>query len=153
MPETLHLQAWRIARRHTAESLAAAAGLSPETIETIESGAHDPPLSVIGRLGTALGVPPGWLFHHPSHLDLLLTDAEGDPIDAGNSVDPVFDRLLRAARDERELFVLLTTLLQRGDSKLLRAAEMSLRSLLKQAKSTTVPWGSRQPGHFEPPAD
>ncbi|TLY16734.1 MAG: XRE family transcriptional regulator, partial [Nitrospirae bacterium] len=35
----------------------------------------------------------------------------------------------------------------------LRAAEVSLQSLVKQSKQTTVPWQTRPPGHFEPPAD
>ncbi|MFO0729744.1 MAG: hypothetical protein U0361_01885 [Nitrospiraceae bacterium] len=51
------------------------------------------------------------------------------------------------------MFVLVTALLQSGDPKLLRAAEVSLRSLVKQAKQATVPWQSRPPGHFEPPSD
>jgi len=33
------------------------------------------------------------------------------------------------------------------------AAEMSLRSLVKQSRQATVPWQQRPSGHFEPPSD
>lgn len=33
------------------------------------------------------------------------------------------------------------------------AAEVNLRSLLKQSRQATVPRQSRPPGHFEPPSD
>jgi len=65
----------------------------------------------------------------------------------------VTERVLRGARHERELYVLLTALLQSGDPKLLLAAETSLRSLVKQARRPTIPWQSRPSGHFEPPSD
>ena len=48
---------------------------------------------------------------------------------------------------------LLTSLLRHGEPKLLRAAEVNLRSLLKQARTSTVPWQNRPSGHFEPPND
>jgi hypothetical protein len=54
---------------------------------------------------------------------------------------------------DRSLYVLLTALMQAGDPKLLRAAEVSLRSLVKQARQATVPWQQHPPGHFEPPSD
>ena len=54
---------------------------------------------------------------------------------------------------DRSLYVLLTALMQAGDPKLLRAAEMSLRSLVKQSRQATVPWQQRPSGHFEPPND
>ena len=69
------------------------------------------------------------------------------------SSDPVTGHILRGNRQSQELYVLLTALLQSGEPKLLRAAEVNLRSLVKQAKTTTVPWQSRPPGHFEPPSD
>jgi hypothetical protein len=65
----------------------------------------------------------------------------------------VTDRILAGSRADRSLYVLLTTLMQAGDPKLLRAAEMSLRSLVKQARQATVPWQQRPSGHFEPPSD
>ncbi|WP_447969293.1 hypothetical protein [Nitrospira sp. M1] len=51
------------------------------------------------------------------------------------------------------MYSLLTALLQNGEPKLLRAAEVNLKSLLKQAKTATVPWQNRIPGHFETPSD
>jgi len=68
-------------------------------------------------------------------------------------VDPVMERILLGAHQERELYVLLTVLLQSGEPKLVKAAEASLRSLVKQSRQASVPWQSRPPGHFEPPSD
>ena len=42
--------------------------------------------------------------------------------------------MLQGSRQDRELYVLLTVLLQSGEPKLVRAAEASLRSLVKQAR-------------------
>ncbi|TKS60400.1 MAG: hypothetical protein EWM72_01438 [Nitrospira sp.] len=53
----------------------------------------------------------------------------------------------------RSLYVLLTALIQAGDPKLLRAAEVSLRSLVKQSRQAAAPWQQRPSGHFEPPSD
>jgi hypothetical protein len=106
-------------------------------------------------MASALGVPPSWLHGDPKHLELLTADPDGETSDSPSldTVDPVIERILIGAHYERELYVLLTRLLQAGDPKLIRAAEVSLRSLVKQAKQATVPWGSRPPGHFEPPSD
>lgn len=51
------------------------------------------------------------------------------------------------------LCILLTALLGGGDPKLLRAAELSQRSLVRQSKQATLPWQNRQPGYFDPPSD
>jgi transcriptional regulator with XRE-family HTH domain len=136
------------------ESLAEHAGLPVSGLEAIESGEADPPASTLERLAGALGVPVSWLYGDPQHL-AWLADADGDeaePAPAG-SPDPVMERILRADRHDRGLYTLLTVVLQGGDPKLIRAAEMSLRSLAKQCKQATVPWQSRPPGHFEPPSD
>ena len=95
------------------------------------------------------------------HLRFLFpycrTDAQqdGDQVIAvmRTGADPVLERILVAAGHDRSLYVLLTALMQSSDPKLLRAAEVSLRSLVKQSKQATVPWQSRPPGHFEPPSD
>jgi len=136
-------------------ALATKAGLPVDSLEAIETGQADPSLSMIEAVACALGVPPSWLHGDPKHLDLLATDTDGEEseLPSPDSIDPVIERILIAAQHERELYVLLTRLLQVGDSKLIRAAEVSLRSLVKQAKQATVPWASRQPGHFEPPSD
>jgi transcriptional regulator with XRE-family HTH domain len=148
------IQAWRLSRRRSVESLAGQAGLSASSLEAIESGEADPPASALERLAGALGIPVSWLYGDPKHLEWL-TSADGDdgepvPVD---SLDPVIERILAAAHHDRGLYALLTAVLQGGDPKLIRAAEMSLRSLAKQSRQATVPWQSRPPGHFEPPTD
>jgi len=155
MPIGSNIQAWRVARRHSLMALATKVGLPAESLEAIEMGQTDPPLSVLEAVASALGVPPSWLHGDPKHLELLTADSDGDESESPSlhSIDPVIERILIAARHEHELYVLLTRLLQAGDPKLIRAAEVSLRSLVKQAKQATVPWGSRPPGHFEPPSD
>jgi hypothetical protein len=65
----------------------------------------------------------------------------------------VTERILHGKQVDQELYVLLTSLLRHGEPKLIRAAEVNLRSLLKQARTATVPWQSRPSGHFEPPSD
>lgn len=121
----------------------------------MESEQADPNASTLEALAGALKIPLPWLFIHPTDVDLLCKDDEDEPtpLTSLNGADPVLERILLAAGQDRSLYVLLTALLQSGEPKLLRAAEMSLRSLVKQAKQATVPWQSRPPGHFEPPSD
>ena len=149
------LQAWRKARQYSIVKLAAESGIEGSIIEAIEAGEKDPAVSTMEALARALAIPPSWLYSSPQALDLLL----GDPDDEDSlypdldSPDPVTERILRGSRVERDLYVLLTALLRHGEPKLLRAAEVNLRSLLKQAKTMTVPWQTRPSGHFEPPSD
>jgi transcriptional regulator with XRE-family HTH domain len=149
------LRAWRLHRRLSIETLAMRSGLSASTLETIETGEQDPPVSSLHHLAIALGIPVPWLFIDPSQLDLLTTDGDGEQTVApsATSADPVTEQILKTSREHRTLFVLLTTLLQNGEPKLLTAAEASLRSLVKQARRSSVPWQSRPSGHFEPPSD
>lgn len=149
------IQAWRLARGVSVSALAGKAGLCAATVESIEAGQTDPPITIVAAFAKALGVPTPWLFDDPQHLQLCFDDPDGEgvaslPID---SVDPVTIRILRAAQHERTLFMLLAALIHAGDPKLLRAAEMSLRSLVKQSRQATVPWQTRPPGHFEPLSD
>ncbi len=154
MPIGAHIQAWRLTRHESVESLAARAGLLADSLNAIEAGEMDPPSSTVERLAAGLGVPPSWLYIDPKHLDLLVDDTDtGDPGAPPTSVDPVTERILGGSRQDRALYVLLTKLVQSGDPKLLRAAEVSLQSLVKQSRQTTVPWQTRPPGHFEPPSD
>jgi transcriptional regulator with XRE-family HTH domain len=149
------IQAWRIMRRQSVESVAAKAGLEPSIIEAIESGEQDPSASRLETIAAALGIPAPWLHVDPSQVSLLTTDGDGDdtaPPDL-RSPDPVVTRILAACGQDRRLYVLLTALLQGGEPKLLAAAEASLRSLVKQSRQASVPWQSRPPGHFEPPSD
>jgi transcriptional regulator with XRE-family HTH domain len=150
-----NIQAWRVSRGHSVPGLAARAGVPPDTLEAVESGECDPSVSMLDTLASALGIPAAWMFADPKHLDLLTTDSDGDVTEAPerDHPDPVTERILQSAGRERELYVLLTVLLQNGDPGVIRAAEASLRSLVKQARRPTVPWQSRPSGHFEPPSD
>ena len=147
------LQAWRHEKRQSVPALATKAGVSAEQIESIESGETDPCASMLAALAKAIGIPIAWLFHHPNSIKLLLTDSESETPDELDSPDAVTERMLCGVQQDRELYLLLTTLIQEGDPKLLRAAEANLRSLVRQARRSTVPWQSRPSGHFEPPSD
>ncbi len=155
MPIGDAIQAWRLSKRQSVSSLAERAGLTPDALEAIERGDADPPASTLDRLAQALAIPPSWLYGDPRLLALLTTDGDGEPLapDHGHSLDPVTERILLASKDERELYALLTALLQAGEPKLVLAAEASLQSLVKQARRASIPWQSRPSGHFEPPAD
>lgn len=156
-PTRFFVRAWRLSQQKSSEHLAMEANLSASVLEAIETTDYDCQLSTIESLAHALGIPPAWLFADPAHFELLFKadDGEEGGIQPGSStgVDPVFERIVKASRYDQSLYVLLTALLQNGDAKLLRAAEMSLRSLVKQSRQATVPWQSRPSGHFEPPSD
>lgn len=150
-----YLQAWRVSKGHSLTALAAKIGMDVQSLEHIEADQLDPTVSVIEAVASALGVPTSWLHGDPKHVALLAGDADGDESNppSPESLDPALERILLASRQDRELYVLLTRLLDSADPKLIRAAEVSLRSLVKQAKQATVPWQNRPPGHFEPPSD
>ena len=144
-----------MSRRQSLDAMATEASLSPGSLEAIETGAADPTVSTLEALAAALRIPPSWLYGPPQHLEQLTTDPDGDvlSVPSADSVDPVLEQVLEGAHLERELYVLLTSILQAGDPKLRLAAQASLRSLAKQARKATLPWQSRPSGHFEPPAD
>ncbi|MDQ6735489.1 MAG: helix-turn-helix transcriptional regulator, partial [Nitrospirota bacterium] len=114
------MQAWRVSRGLSLMALATKAGLPVDSLEAIETGQADPLLSVMEAVASALGVSPSWLHGDPKHLELLTADPDGDASDSPSldTVDPVIERILIAAQHERELYVLLTRLLQAGDPKL-----------------------------------
>jgi transcriptional regulator with XRE-family HTH domain len=145
------IQAWRVSKKQSLEALSDAAGLDPQLLEQIENSQIDPPAGTLETLAAALHIPASWLFDMPESFDALFDESQEDP--APPQIDPVTDRILTASRMDRSLYVLLTALVQAGDPKLLRAAEMSLRSLVKQSRQATVPWQQRPSGHFEPPND
>ena len=149
------IRAWRISQKCSEQALAERAGIAASVLEALESEQADPQASTLEALAGALKIPLPWLFIHPTDLDLLCKDDDEEPapLSALTGADPVLERILVAAGHDRSLYVLLTALMQSGDPKLLRAAEVSLRSLVKQSKQATVPWQSRPPGHFEPPSD
>jgi transcriptional regulator with XRE-family HTH domain len=147
------IHAWRLSRNYSIPALSEAAGLTPEVVEQIEADQVDPQVCLLEALAGALRVPTPWLFESPHSFDVLFKDAEEEEELNPSQVDPVTDRILAGCRMDRSLYVLLTALLQAGDPKLLRAAEVSLRSLVKQSRQATVPWQQRPSGHFEPPSD
>jgi len=146
-----YIQAWRASRGHSVEALAAEAEIDAYALEKIEADEVDPGISTLEALAEALKIPVAWLFTHPASFQHLFADDEGAEVPPG--VDPVTERILSGSRMDRSLFILLTTLIQSAEPKLLRAAEMSLRSVVKQSKPATVPWQNRPSGHFEPPSD
>jgi transcriptional regulator with XRE-family HTH domain len=146
------IQAWRLSRRLSPEYLAAESGISLQALDEIETESLDPSTGTLERLAAAMKIPVAWLFAHPQAFDLLFHEPdEGE--DSPNGPDPITERILSGSRLDRSLYVMLTALIQSGEPKLLRAAEMSLKSLVKQSKQSTVPWQDRPPGHFEPPSD
>ncbi|MCA9471595.1 MAG: helix-turn-helix domain-containing protein [Nitrospirales bacterium] len=155
MPINEQIQAWRRMRGNSVTALANKVGMPTAELEAIEAGKLDPPVSALEALATALGIPPGWLYSNPTALKLLLSDPDENENDWTNvdSPDPILQLVAHSTPEQRDMYALLTALLQSEEPKLLRAAEVNLRSLLKQAKTATVPWQNRIPGHFEPPSD
>ena len=119
-----NIQGWRLSRRQSVDALAAKAGVPSPSLDAIESGELDPPVSTLEALAGALGIPPSWLYSDPKHFNLLTSDPEEDVSEtlSTESVDPVMERILLATRQDRGLYVLLTALLQSGDPKLLRGS-------------------------------
>ncbi len=155
MPFSSSLLAWRKARQISTSELASASGIDQTTIESIENGELDPVVSIVEALAKGLAIPPAWFYSTPKAIELLLGDPDGEETlyPKLDSPDPVTERILHGKQVDQELYVLLTSLLRHGEPKLIRAAEVNLRSLLKQARTATVPWQSRPSGHFEPPSD
>lgn len=153
MPIGALIQAWRLSKKQSVEALSKVAGISTALLEEIEAEQTDPSAATIESLATALRIPPSWLFDSPQSFNCLFNDSADDEPPPEEQTDPVTERILTGSRLDRSLYVMLTALMQAGDPKLLRAAEMSLRSLVKQSRQATVPWQQRPPGHFEPPSD
>lgn len=154
--ELLYIQPWRISRQYTREELAARSRLPLPLLAAIEDGTNDPPVSTLVCIAAALGISVAWLHTDPRNIESLaqlFAEDEDGAVHLSEGPDPVLDHILRSARVDRTLYTLLTVVLQSGEGKLVRAAEVSLRSLVKQIKPANVPWASRQPGHFEPPSD
>jgi len=153
MPIGALIQAWRLSRNQSLEALSKTAGISISQLEEIETDQTDPSSATIESLATALRIPPSWLFDTPKSFDCLFNESGDDEPPPPECIDPVTERILTGSRLDRSLYVMLTALMQAGDPKLLRAAEMSLRSLVKQSRQASVPWQQRPSGHFEPPSD
>jgi transcriptional regulator with XRE-family HTH domain len=148
-----HIQAWRSSKGYSLDDLALETGISPQVIEEIESGDFDPSVSTLETLAAALKIPVAWLFTHPTMFQQLFQQDLDEDGGVPSGPDPVTQRILSGTKLDRSLYVLLTALVQSAEPKLLRAAEVSLQSLLKQSKQSPIPWLNRPSGHFEPPSD
>ena len=148
-----HIQRWRLKRRLSVGEVETRAGIAPSSLASLEAGEVDPTASTLSAIAGVLGIPVPWLYGDPDQLDALTLDDPDAATELAQSVDPVTHQILRAKRDEQKLFHLLAMLIEHGDAKLLRAAEMNLRSLVKETRRSPIPWANRQPGNFDPPSD
>ncbi|MCI0527071.1 MAG: helix-turn-helix transcriptional regulator [Nitrospira sp.] len=146
-----HIQRWRIKRRLSMAEVEKGASMAPGSLESLEAGEMDPTASTLSAIAQVLGIPVSWFYGDPDHLETLMQDET--EAELSHSVDPVTERILRAKRQGRELFFLLSALIEHGDPRLLMAAETNLRSLVKETHRSPIPWANRQPGNFDPPSD
>ena len=155
MSIALYLHQWCQYRHLTLAQLSDQAGIELKNIESIQNGSMDPSLSLLDTIAKQLQIPTSWLHHDPQVVQRVWndTDEEEPELPKDHSIDPIFERMIQGRHKHPELFVLLTNLVHHGDPKLIRAAQVNLQSLSKQIRATTLPWGSRPPGHFEPPSD
>ena len=155
MSKQLYLQQWCQYRQLTLAQLSHQSGVELESLESIHNGNMDPSLSLLDTIANQLAIPTSWLHDDPQVIQRLWNDADDDEpvLPEDLSIDPLFERMMQVRRGHPELFVLLTNLIHHDDPKLIRAAHVNLQSLSKQIRATTLPWGSRPPGHFEPPSD
>jgi transcriptional regulator with XRE-family HTH domain len=155
--ERLFIRAWRLSQQQSVDELAAKTGLSVQFLDALETDDRHINLSTMKVVAQGLGIPAAWLHTDPAEFDLLFNDDDQEHDSEGHSApwqaDPLIARIREGSRGNRSLYALLTALLECGDAKLVRAAEVNLKSLLKQARQTALPWQSRPPGHFEPPSD
>ncbi len=151
----LHLNSWCQNKGLSLAELSQKTGVALTNLQNFQKGEWDAPLSAITAIAQSLDVPVAWLHSDPGTIRRLWNDPDEDNPEFPDisSSDPIFQRIFEVSREYQDIFVMLTSLLHHGDPKLIRAAQVSLQSLLKQARPTTVPWGSRPPGHFEPPSD
>jgi len=147
------IRGWRLSRNQSIQSLSDAAGISHSFLEQIEADQADPTAGTIEAIASAFRIPPSWLFDSPHSFECLFAESGEMEEPRASQIDPITERILAGSHTDRSLYVLLTTLMQAGDPRFLRAAEMSLRSLVKQSRETPVPWQQRPSGHFEPPSD
>ncbi len=155
MSKHLYLQQWCQYRQLTLAQLSSQTDIPLDSLKSLHNGSMDPTLSLLDTIANKLAIPTSWLHDDPQVIQRLWNDADDDEPDLPKdlSIDPLFERMMQVRREHPELFVLLTNLIHHGDPKLIRAAHVNLQSLSKQIRATTLPWGSRPPGHFEPPSD
>jgi len=148
-----HIQWWRLKRRLSMAEVEKGASIAPGSLESLEAGEMDPTVSTLSAIAHVLGIPVSWLYGDPDHLESLMQDGPESEAELSHSVDPVTERILRTKLQGRELFFLLSALIEHGDPRLLMAAETNLRSLVKETHRSPIPWANRQPGNFDPPSD
>jgi transcriptional regulator with XRE-family HTH domain len=155
MSSDLYLQQWCQYRQVSLAQISDQTGLELTSLESVRNGSLDPTLSLLETIAKELAIPTSWLHHDPQVIQKLWNDADEDEpeLPEPHAMDPLFERMIHLRHEHPELFVLLTNLVHHGDPKLIRAAHVNLQSLSKQIRATTLPWGSRPPGHFEPPSD
>lgn len=155
MSKELYLHQWCQYRHLTLSQISNQSGIELETLQSVQNGSIDPSLSLLETLAQLLDIPTSWLHSDPQTIQRLWNDPDEDhpELPTDHSIDPIFERMIQVRHEHPDLFVLLTNLVHHGDPKLIRAAQVNLQSLSKQIRATTVPWGSRPPGHFEPPSD
>jgi transcriptional regulator with XRE-family HTH domain len=147
------IQQWRMKRGLSVKDVERQAKIAPSMLERVESGDLDPTASTLSAIADAFGIPVSWLYADPAQLDSLIEEGTLTEDDLRGSADPVTDRILRAKKSHKDLFHLLASLIEHGDSKLLSATETNLKSLVKETRRPLIPWASRQPGNFDPPND
>ncbi|MEE8126395.1 MAG: XRE family transcriptional regulator [Nitrospirales bacterium] len=150
-----HFSQWCQFRDLTLSQLAEKSGLQVEVLRSVQNGSLDPSLSLLDSIAAHLQIPTPWLHYDPLVIQRLWNaPEEEDPkLPTYDIADPLFQQIIATARENQDLFLLLTSLVHHGDPKLIRAAQVNLQSLFKQARNVSIPWGSRPPGHFEPPND
>ena len=150
-----HLIQWCQAKGLSLADLSRQTGVAMTKLQNLQKGEWDPSLSVMTSIAQSLDIPVSWLHCDPGTIRRLWNDPDEDNPELPDlsSAEPIFQRIIQTSREYQDIFILLTSILHHGDPKLIRAAQVSLQSLLKQARPTTVPWGSRPPGHFEPPSE
>jgi len=155
MAHILYLHQWCQYHQLTLSQLSDQTGIALDTMRSVQEGSMDPSLSLLDTIAEQLQIPTSWLLHDPQVIQRLWNDLDEEQpeLPDDHSIDPMFARMIQAYRQHPELFVLLTNLIHGEDPKLIRASHVNLQSLVKQIRTTTVPWGSRPSGHFEPPSD
>ena len=151
----LYLKHWCQAKGLSLCELSEQTGVATSDLQEFQQGEWDPPLSIVTAIARSLDVPMSWLHYDPLVIQRLWSDPEEDrpTLPDFSSPDPLLQRIIQLNQDYQDHFALLASLLHHGDAKLIRAAQVSLQSLAKQVRPIGLPWGSRPPGHFEPPSD
>lgn len=76
--------------------MAALAGLSFRTVQLMESGAHDPKISTLGRIATAMGLPPRIV---ERHLEMIFQQPS-------DSVFMISERIREEGEDSWKIWLL-----------------------------------------------